>query len=41
MKKKGSIVVAILLLAVGFAAINTTLIINWTTKISENVDDFL
>ena len=40
MKKKGSIVVAILLLAVGFAAISTTLIINGTTKVSENTDDF-
>ena len=40
MKKKGSIVVAILLLAVGFAAISTTLIINGTTKVSENADDF-
>ena len=40
MKKKGSIVVAILLLAVGFAAISTTLIINGTTTVSENTDDF-
>ena len=40
MKKKGSIVIAILLLAVGFAAISTTLIINGTTKVSENADDF-
>ena len=40
MKKKGSIVVAILLLAVGFAAISTTLIINGSTKVSENADDF-
>ena len=40
MKKKGSIVVAILLLAVGFAAISTTLIINGTAKVSENADDF-
>ena len=40
MKKKGSIVVSILLLAIGFAAISTTLIINGTTKISENADDF-
>ena len=34
MKKKASIVVAILLLAVGFAAISTTLIINGTAKVS-------
>ena len=40
MKKKASIVIAILLLAVGFAAISTTLIINGTTKVSENTDDF-
>ena len=40
MKRKGSIVVSILLLAIGFAAISTTLIINGTTKISENIDDF-
>ena len=40
MKKKASIVVAILLLAVGFAAISTTLIINGNTKVSENADDF-
>ena len=40
MKKKGSIVVAILLLAVGFAAISTTLIINGSAKVGENADDF-
>ena len=40
MKKKVSIVVAILLFAVGFAAISTTLIINGSTKVSENADDF-
>ena len=40
MKKRASIVVAILLLAVGFAAISTTLIINGSTKVSENTDDF-
>ena len=40
MKKKGSIVVAILLLAIGFAAISTALIINSSAKVSENPDDF-
>ena len=40
MKKKGSILVAILLLAVGFAAISTTLIINGSAKVSENNEDF-
>lgn len=41
MKKKASLIVAILLLAVGFAAISTTLIINGSAKIGENADDFL
>ena len=40
MKKRASIVVAILLLAAGFAAISTTLIINGSTKVGENTDDF-
>ena len=40
MKKRASIVVSILLLAVGFAAISTTLVINGNTKVSENTDDF-
>ena len=40
MKKKASMVVVILLLAVGFAAISTTLIINGSAKIGENTDDF-
>ena len=40
MRKKESIVIAILLLAVGFAAISTTLIINGNAKVSENADDF-
>ena len=40
MKKKASIVIAVLLLAVGFAAVSTTLIINGNAKVSENTDDF-
>ncbi len=40
MKKRASIVVAILLLAVGFAAVSTTLITNGSAKVSENTDDF-
>ena len=40
MKKRASIVVAILLMAVGFAAISTTLIINGSAKVGENTDDF-
>ncbi len=40
MKKKASIVIAILLLAVGFAAVSTTLIINGSVNVGENPDDF-
>ena len=40
MKNKANIVVAILLLAVGFAAVSTTLIINGNAKIGENTEDF-
>ena len=40
MKKRASIVIAILLLAVGFAAVSTTLIINGSAKVGENADDF-
>ena len=40
MKNKASIVVAILLLAVGFAAVSTTLIINGSAKVGENTNDF-
>ena len=40
MKRKSIIAVTILLLAVGFAAISTTLIINGRTKVGENTDDF-
>ena len=40
MKKKAGIVIAILLLAVGFAAVSTTLIINGSVNIGENTDDF-
>ena len=40
MKRKSIIAVTILLLAVGFAAISTTLIINGSTKVGENIDDF-
>ena len=40
MKRKSIIAVTILLLAVGFAAVSTTLIINGTAKVSENADDF-
>ena len=40
MKRKSIIAVTILLLAVGFAAVSTTLIINGSAKVSENADDF-
>ena len=40
MKRKSAIIVAILIMCVGFAAISTTLIINGSAKIGENTDDF-
>ena len=40
MKKKSAIIIAIILMSIGFAAISTTLIINGNTKVSENQDDF-
>ena len=40
MKKKLIIVVTIVLLAIGFAAISTTLVINGNAYVSENTDDF-
>ena len=40
MKKKSAIIVAIILMSIGFAAISTTLIINGNAKISENNEDF-
>ena len=40
MKRRSAIVIAILIMAIGFASISTTLIINGNTKVSENADDF-
>ena len=40
MKKRSAIIIAIILMSVGFAAISTTLIINGNAKVSENEDDF-
>ena len=40
MKRKKSILLIVLLMAVGFAAVSTTLYINGQTKISANQDDF-
>ena len=40
MKKKSAIIIAIILMSIGFASISTTLIINGSAKISENNEDF-
>ncbi len=40
MKNKSVLIIAILLMAIGFAAISTTLIINGNAKVSENESDF-
>ena len=40
MKKKSAIIIAIILMSIGFASISTTLIINGNAKISENNEDF-
>ena len=40
MKRKSAIIIAILIMSIGFAAISTTLIINGSAKVSENTDDF-
>ena len=40
MKKKSMLIVAILLMSIGFAAVSTTLIINGNANVSENQDDF-
>ena len=40
MKRKSALVFTILLLAVGFAAVSTTLVINGSAKVSENTEDF-
>ena len=40
MKKKSMLIVAIILMSIGFAAISTTLVINGNAKVSENTDDF-
>ena len=39
-KRKSAIVIAILIMSIGFAAISTTLIINGSTKVGENTDNF-
>ena len=40
MKRRSAIIIAILIMAIGFAAISTTLIINGNARVSENTDDF-
>ena len=40
MKRKSAIIVAILVMCIGFAAISTTLIINGSATVGENTDDF-
>ena len=40
MKKKSAIIIAIILMSIGFAAVSTTLIINGNAKVSENSEDF-
>ena len=40
MKKKSAIIIAIILMSIGFASISTTLIINGKAKVSENNEDF-
>ena len=40
MKKKSAIIIAIILMSIGFASISTTLIINGNANVSENQDDF-
>ena len=40
MKKKSMLILAILLMSIGFAAISTTLIINGNANVSENNEDF-
>ena len=40
MKKKSAIIIAIILMSIGFASISTTLILNGNAKVSENSEDF-
>ena len=40
MKKRSALIIAILVMAIGFAVISTTLIINGSARVSENTEDF-
>ena len=39
-KRRNTLIIVILLMSIGFAAVSTTLIIKGSAKISENIDDF-
>ena len=39
-KRRNALILVILLMSIGFAAVSTTLIIKGNAKISENIDDF-
>ena len=40
MKKRSAIIVAIVFMMIGFAAVSTSLIINGNARVSENNEDF-
>ncbi len=40
MKKRNLLIIAIIIMSIGFATVSTTLIINGIAKINENIDDF-
>ena len=40
MRHKSILILIILIMAIGFAAVSTTLVINGSAKVSENTDDF-
>ena len=40
MKRKSMLIIAILIMAIGFAAISTTLVINGSVSVGENTDDY-
>ncbi len=40
MRRKSAIIIAIILMSIGFAAVSTTLVINGNAKVNENEEDF-
>ena len=40
MRKRSAIIIALILMSIGFAAVSTTLVINGNAKVSENNEDF-